>query len=80
MATLELQKSIIDFVYSIDNEAVLKKVFSNIKKTAEKEGWWFDIPVEARNRILQSYEESYNPDNWIDHNEVKKQHAQWLQQ
>jgi hypothetical protein len=80
MAMSELQKSIIDFVYSIDNEAILKKVFSNIKKTAEKEGWWFDIPVEARNRILQSYEESYNPDNWIDHNEVKKQHAQWLQQ
>ena len=80
MATLELQKSIVDFIYSIENESILKKVLSNIKKTAEKEGWWLDIPVEARNRILQSYEESYNPENWVDHNEVKKQHVQWLQQ
>jgi hypothetical protein len=44
----------------------------------EDSNWWHEIPAEQQAHILKSYKESYNPENWIDHEEVKKLHAKWL--
>ena len=55
--------------------------FDEIGHTSEIEdsNWWHEIPAEQQARILKSYKESYSPENWIDHEEVKKHHAKWLQ-
>lgn len=49
------------------------------KKLNKKEDSWNDIPPIHQERILNSYEESFNSKNWVNHEDVKKQHAKWLQ-
>lgn len=48
------------------------------KKLTKKENSWEDIPAIHQERILNSYKESFNSENWIEHEDVKKQHAQLL--
>ena len=57
----------------------LERFVKVLQEAAENDEWWQDIPKEEQARILKSYKESYNSENWIDHEDVKKQHAKWLQ-
>jgi hypothetical protein len=47
------------------------------KKRIKKTGFWHNVPPIHKKRIINSYKESFNPENWIDHEEAKKQHK-WL--
>jgi hypothetical protein len=36
------------------------------------------LPIEQQIRLQKSIEESYDPENLIDHEVMKKKHAKWL--
>ena len=40
--------------------------------------WWDELPPEQQARLQKSIEESYDPKNLIDHEDMKKKHAKWL--
>ena len=79
MSVLELKGSLLEMIGDIQNEDTLKNLFILIKDASQDEDWWDNIPAKHQERILKSYEESFNSDNWIDHEDMKKQHAKWLQ-
>ncbi len=39
---------------------------------------WTKLNEIQQHELLSAYEESFNPDNLISHEAVKKQHEQWL--
>ena len=46
--------------------------------TTDETDWWDELPAEQQARLNQSIEESYDPKNLVDHEEMKKRHAKWL--
>ena len=79
MNVAELKVDLVQLIMAIDEENTLRKMMKVFKDVAQKEDWWDEIPVLHQARILQSYKDSFNSENWIDHEDVKKQHAKWLQ-
>lgn len=79
MNVLEMRQDMVSMIMSIEKEKTLKKLMNLIKEAAEDDDWWDEIPVIHQERILKSYQESFDPKNWVSHEEVKKRHAQWLQ-
>lgn len=79
MSVLELKGSLLEMIGDIQNEEILNSLFILIKQASEDEDWWDNIPAKHQERILKSYEESFNPENWIDHKDMKIRHAKWLQ-
>ncbi len=75
MSVIELKSSLMQMIGDIHSEAILKNMFRLLKEASQDEDWWDEIPAQHQARILKSYEESFNPDNWIDHEEMKKRHA-----
>lgn len=77
MKTKEEFHKLID---KIEDEAVLKGYFElilrlNNNQTGEL---WNGLSAEEKEELLLSYTESFDPNNLISHNEVKKQHTKWL--
>ncbi len=79
MSDLELKGIILAIVGKADNRSQLERFVTALQAVSDDEEWWNEIPQAQQKRILESYKESYNSDNWIDHEDVKKQHSKWLQ-
>jgi hypothetical protein len=62
------------------DETVLLKLYKMMKEVFESSqtDWWDDLPIEQQVRLKKSIEESYDPENLIDHEVMKKKHAKWL--
>ena len=67
MNVAELKVDLVQLIMAIDEESTLQSMFKAIKELAQKEDWWDDIPAVHQARILQSYKDSFNSENWIDH-------------
>lgn len=77
MKTKEEFHKLID---KIEDEEVLKGYFElilrlNNNQTGEL---WNGLSAKEKEELLLSYTESFDPNNLISHNEVKKQHTKWL--
>ena len=79
MSDLELKGIVLAIVGRAESRVQLERFVEVIQEVADNDDWWADVPKEQQNRILKSHKESYNSENWVDHEEVKKQHAKWLQ-
>ena len=81
MNTLELKGSLLDLISKANDNTRLARLFeayNEIFATDEEADWWDELPVEQQTRLTQSIEESYDPKNLTDHEEMKKRHAKWL--
>ena len=80
MNTLELKGSLLDLIAQANDNSRLARLFEAYHDifTTEEEDWWDELPIEQQTRLSQSIEESYDPKNLIDHEEMKKKHAKWL--
>ncbi len=84
MNTLELKGSLHDLIAQVNDRKLLARMIEAYKKivsegnTVEEIDWWDELPAEQQARLTQSIEESYNPDNLIDHEVMKQKHAKWL--
>lgn len=82
MNVLELKGSIFELIARIDNPKSLSRVhdfLEHFKDNPDDETEWDGVSAIHQERILNAYEESFNSDNWVNHEDVKKQHAKWLQ-
>lgn len=81
MNTLELKGSLLDLISKVNDNTRLARLFEayyEIFATDDDSDWWDELPVEQQTRLTKSIEESYDPKNLIDHEEMKKKHAKWL--
>lgn len=63
----------------IEDEEALSGYFQLIQRLNENKSGelWESLSPEEKEELLLSYEESFNPDNLISHEQVKKQHDKW---
>ena len=80
MNTLELKGSLLDLISKANDNTRLARLFEAYNEifTTDETDWWDALPVEQQARLNQAIEESYDPKNLIDHEEMKKKHAKWL--
>lgn len=69
-----------NLIDKIEDEEVLKGYFKLIQRLNNNQTGelWDGLSQEERNELLLSYEESFDSNNLISHEEVKKQHDKWL--
>ena len=82
MNVLELKGSIFELIAQIDNPKSLSRVHAFLKHfndDSDDNEEWDKVPPVHQERILNAYKESFNSENWVNHEDVKKQHAKWLQ-
>ena len=75
MNTLELKGSLLDLISKANDDrrlARLIKAYKEIFANDDDSDWWDDLPIEQQVRLTKSIEESYDPKNLIDHEEMKK--------
>ncbi len=80
MQTLDLKKNFHNLIDSIDNEILLLNFYELIKKRSKtKEGkLWNKLSEEEQKDLLNTFEESKNPEYLISHDEIKNKHKKWL--
>lgn len=74
MNTLELKGSLLDLISRADDNTRLARLFEayNENFSTDETDWWDELPVAQQAWLSQSIEESYDPKNLIDHEEMKK--------
>ncbi len=67
-------------IEAIEDEEVVKAYFKLIQKLNDNQTGelWNSLTPEEKEELLISYGESFDSNNLISHNEVKKQHDKWL--
>jgi hypothetical protein len=80
MNTIALKKNFHLLIDSIENENLLISFYELMKKrSSTKEGQlWNKLSQKEQDELLLSLEESENPENLIDHDEMVKKHKKWL--
>ena len=69
-----------NLIEKIEDEEVLKGYFKLIQRLNNNQTGelWDSLSPEEKDELLLSYDESFDPNNLISHEEVKKQHDKWL--
>jgi hypothetical protein len=89
MNIAELKREMVEIISQTYDEPMVNRLYAKVHEAIEEEdaqnsdvtdeSWWDDVPLTQQKRILTSYRESFDPENWISHEEMKKRHAKWLQ-
>ncbi len=90
MNIAELKMEMVEIISQTFDEQTVNRLYAKIQEAVESENdlqsedvtdesWWDEVSLSQQKRILKSYRESFDPQNWIDHEEMKKRHAKWLQ-
>lgn len=77
MQTREEFHKLIDTIQ--DNES-LKSYLSLIQSLQNRQSGmlWNQLSEEQKEELLLAYEESFDPNNLLSHDQVRQQHAKWL--
>ena len=79
MNTLELKGGMLDIISRVEDKAVLTQMFDAITEIiGETYSQIPDLSPEQLAELELAIEETYNPDNLVDHEEVMKNMARWL--
>jgi len=80
MNAIKLKQNFHHLIDSIDNEILLMNFYDLIKKrSSDNEGQlWNRLTTQEQKELLLSLEESKDPENLIDHDEMVKKHRKWL--
>jgi hypothetical protein len=67
---------------TIDDEQLLKDYYQLIQRlNADQVGnLWSNLSETEKQELLSSYDESFDENNLISHEQVKQQHEKWLKQ
>ena len=65
---------------TIDDEQLLNSYFQLIQQLTHNQNGqiWDNLTEHQKDDVLLSYEESFDDNNLIPHEQVKKQHERWL--
>lgn len=85
----ELKMEMVEIIAQTYDEPMVNRIYEKIHEAIEEndaqngdvtdESWWDEVPIEQQQRILTSYRESFDPDSWMSHEDMKKRHAKGLQ-
>ncbi|OFX25041.1 MAG: hypothetical protein A2033_10025 [Bacteroidetes bacterium GWA2_31_9] len=80
MSTLDLKRNLHLLIDSIDNENLLLNFYNLMKtRTSLNEGkLWEKLSEQEQNELLLAFEESFEPENLISLEVMKKKHEKWL--
>jgi hypothetical protein len=80
MNILAMKIEMFEILSQTYDETLLLKLYKTMKEVFEttQTDWWDDLPIEQQARLQKSIEESYDPENLIDHEVMKIKHAKWL--
>ncbi len=80
MNALAIKVEMFELLAQTYDEVVLLKLYKSMKEVFEttESDWWDELSTEQQTRLQKSIEESYDPENLIDHEDMKKKHAKWL--
>jgi hypothetical protein len=79
MQTREEFHKLID---AIQDSESLKSYFSLIQRLQHRQSGilWNQLSDDQKKELLLAYDESFDPNNLLSHEQVKQQHAKWLNQ
>tara|TARA_R110001606_G_scaffold33750_1_gene100404 strand:- start:36 stop:275 length:240 start_codon:yes stop_codon:yes gene_type:complete len=68
-------------IEKIEDEEVLKGYFKLIQRLNNNQTGelWDGLSPAEKEELLLSYDESFDPNNLVSHEEVKNQHNKWLE-
>jgi hypothetical protein len=77
MNALAIKVEMFEMLSDTHDDALLLKLYKTMKEVfaTTQSDWWDDLPIEQQIRLQKSIEESYDPENLIDHEVMKKKHA-----
>jgi hypothetical protein len=80
----ELKQFLLKLIEKAKNKAQLIRIIERVEEVYEEDAedadiFWSRFTPEQRAELEQSFEDSYNPENWIEHEDMIKKHAKWLQ-
>jgi hypothetical protein len=79
MNDLELKGMLHGFIEKAKNRKQLLRVFEALQFSTDEDAlFWKDYTAEQKAEIEQAIEESYDPKNWVSHDEVMKKYEKWL--
>ena len=79
MNTLELKGGMMNIISRVEDEAVLTQMFEAITEIiVETYGQISELSPEQVVELELAIEETYNPGNLVDHDEVMKNMTRWL--
>lgn len=81
----ELRGMLLRLITKAKNKAQLIRIIERVEEVIEDETedaeiFWNRFTPEQRKELEKSFEESYNPENWISHDDMRKKHAKWLKE
>ena len=81
--TSELKDFLLKLIGKAKNKAQLMRIIERVEEVFEEdaedgEAFWQRFTPQQRTELEQSFEDSYNPENWIAHEDMLKKHAKWL--
>tara|TARA_R110000796_G_scaffold252637_1_gene389621 strand:- start:62229 stop:62468 length:240 start_codon:yes stop_codon:yes gene_type:complete len=68
-------------IEKIEDEEILKGYFKLIQRLNNNQTGelWDGLSPAEKEELLLSYDESFDPNNLVSHEEVKNQHNKWLE-
>ncbi len=79
MNDLEIKGALHGFIEKAKNRKQLLRFMEALTSTLDEDAsFWKDYSPEQRGEIEEAIEESYQPENWVSHEEVMQKYAQWL--
>lgn len=81
MDTPNIKSDLHKLIDNINDERKLKKAYTLIESLSvvNEEGvLWAGLTEKEKEELLEIEKESHDPDNLIDHEEMKKKHKKWL--
>ena len=80
MSVAEMKVEMIGILTQMQNEDKIAQFYEKIQEVANapESDWWDDLTPDQQAKLVQSIEESKNPENWIDYSDIKKKYARWF--
>jgi hypothetical protein len=78
MSVLELKNELLEIIVSLQTEQALSKILESAREVVEEEDLSSLLSIEQLDRLKASIERSKHKENLLNHEDVKKTHAQWL--
>lgn len=78
MSVLELKNELLEIIVSLQTEQALSKILESAREVIEEEDLSSLLSIEQIDRLKASIERSKHKENLLNHEDIKKTHAQWL--
>ena len=78
METTVLKAKFHQLIEKVENETLLEALYEVMQEAVQPEtGVWEGLTVEARQHVLDAYEESLDESNLLSHSSVQEKYRKW---